>query len=252
LSGRFDEVRRESEPAMGSPFVAIGQIERWIDWCRNVIARRPADHVHAQALLAIALKMAGADDEAAATAEGLLSVADATDNPNFSAWALFAYGTAHRELAPDAAYEALRRGLTIAQDSGSRQTESSIASMLSPLAVNHGEPMDALSYAILSLRYYYDSGNVYLVRNPLAILAVVFDRLGRYEPAAVISGFAVDPFTRSALPEIDTAVAHSREVLGDEVFESFSRAGEHMATAEMVAYALGQTDAARAEFEHTD
>ena len=77
--------------------------------------------------MAIALKLAGADDEATAASEELLAAADTTENPNLAAWALFAYGMAHRDVAPAAAYDALRRGLTIAQDSGSRQTESSIA-----------------------------------------------------------------------------------------------------------------------------
>lgn len=117
--------------------------------------------------------------------------------------------------------------------------------MLSPLAIAHGEPADALDYAMLSIRYYYDSGNVYLVKNPLSVLVVLFDRLGHYEAAATISGFAFIPFTRSSLPEIDMSVAHLREVLGDEVYESFARTGEHMTAAEMVAYAFDQTDQAR-------
>ena len=76
---------------------------RWVEWCRAVIARRPVTNVHAQALLAIALKMAGADDEATAASEELLAAADTTDNPNLAAWALFAYGMAHRDVAPAAA-----------------------------------------------------------------------------------------------------------------------------------------------------
>ena len=218
-SGRFDQVRKEAEAAMCCPYGAIAQAARWVDWCRNVIARRPDAYVNSQAILAIALKLAGADDEATAASEELLAVADTTENPNLAAWALFTYGTAHRDVAPTNAYDALRRGLRIAQDSGSRQTESSIASMLSPLAIAHGEPADALDYAMLSIRYYYDSGNVYLVKNPLSVLVVLFDRLGHYEAAATISGFAFIPFTRSSLPEIDMSVAHLREVLGDEVYE---------------------------------
>jgi len=116
---------------------------------------------------------------------------------------------------------------------------------LSPLAITHGEPADALDYAMLSLRYYYDSGNVYLVRNPLAILAVLFDRLGHHEPASVTCGFAVTPFTQSVLPEISETVTRLREALGDEAYESFSRTGEHMSAAEMVAYTLDQITQAR-------
>ena len=248
-SGQFDEVRRESEPAVGSSFVATGEVHRWVDWCRNVVARRPSEHIHAQALLAIALTMAGEAEEAATASEELLAVADATDNPNLAAWALFAYGTAHREFAPAAAYEALRRGLIIAQHSGSRQSESSIASMLSPLAITQGEPTDALDHAILSLRYYHDCGNVYLIKNPLTILVVLLDRLGHHEPAATISGFADTPFTRSALPEIGGTITHLRQILGDAAYESYARNGEHMTAAQAVAYAFDQVEQARAEVE---
>jgi hypothetical protein len=34
---------------------------------------------------------------------------------------------------------------------------------------------------------------------PLAILAAVFDRLGRYKPAATVAGFAISPLTIAAL-----------------------------------------------------
>lgn len=246
-SGRFDEVRKEAEAGIGSPYAAIGQLERWVEWCRTVIARRPAANVHAQALLAIALKMAGADDEATAASEELLAAADTTDNPNLAAWALLAYGMAHRDVAPAAAYEALRRGLTIAQDSGGRQAESSIAGMLSILATTHGEPADALDYVILPIRYYYDSGSFFLLRNALAVPTLLLDRLGHYEPAATISGFAATPHTRSIAPEMDVAIAHLRRVLGDETYESLARKGATMTTAAIATFALDQIDQVRAE-----
>ena len=81
-SGRFDEVRKDAEASIGSPYSAIGQLGRWVEWCRTVIARRSGTNVHAQALLAIALKMAGADDEAVAASDELVAAADTTDNPN--------------------------------------------------------------------------------------------------------------------------------------------------------------------------
>jgi predicted ATPase len=248
-SGRFDEVRKDIEASLGGPYAAIGQTERWVEWCRTVIARRPGTNIHAQALLAIALKMAGADDEARTASEELLGAADTTDNPNLAAWALFAYGMTHRDVAP-AAYQALRRGLTIAQDSGSRMTETSLAGMLSLLATTHGEPADALDYVILSIRYYYDSGSFFLLPSGLAVLIPLFDRLGRHEAAATISGFAATPYARSAVPEIDVDIAHLRKVLGDQAYESLARKGETMTTAAMVTYAYDQIDQARTELEH--
>jgi hypothetical protein len=42
-------------------------------------------------------------------------------------------------------------------------------------------------------------------------------------------------------------IAHLREVLGDQTYESLAHKGETMSTAEMVTYAYDQIDQARAE-----
>ena len=42
-------------------------------------------------------------------------------------------------------------------------------------------------------------------------------------------------------------IAHLREVLGDETYESLAREGEKMTTAAMATYAYDQIDQARAE-----
>jgi hypothetical protein len=84
------------------------------------------------------------------------------------------------------------------------------------------------------------------VRSALAILAALFDRLGRYEPAATIAGFAVSPLT-ATLAEFNTAIAHLREVLGDQTYESLARNGELMTPAAMATYAYDQIDQARTE-----
>ena len=55
--------------------------------------------------------------------------------------------------------------------------------------------------------------------------------------------------TAAALPELGTAIAHLRDVLGDQTYESLARKGETMTTAEMVTYAYDQIDQARAELE---
>ena len=45
-------------------------------------------------------------------------------------------------------------------------------------------------------------------------------------------------------------IAHLRDVLGDQTYESLARKGETMTTAEMVTYAYDQIDQARTELEH--
>jgi hypothetical protein len=72
-----------------------------------------------------------------------------------------------------------------------------------------------------------------MMSTSLAVLAFIFDRLGHHEPAASISGVAATPYARTAVPEITTAIAHLREVLGDQAYESLAGKGETMTTAEM-------------------
>ena len=75
------------------------------------------------------------------------------------------------------------------------------------------------------------------------------NRLGRYEPAATIAGFAFSSLTAMWVPEINTAIAHLRDVLGDQTYDSLARKGKTMTTAEMATYAYDQIDQARAELK---
>ena len=98
-----------------------------------------------------------------------------------------------------------------------------------------------------AVRYCDDAGNATLIPVSLTILAAVLDRLGRYEPAATIAGLAINPFTTATVPELSTAIAHLRDVLGDQTYESLARKGEAMTTSAMVTYAYDQIDQARTE-----
>jgi hypothetical protein len=118
---------------------------------------------------------------------------------------------------------------------------------LSRLEAEHGDTATAFDHLTLAIRHLHDSGNIATIRGPLAILAVFLDRLGRYEPAATIAGFASTPMTAVAVPEFGTAITHLRDVLGDKTYESLARKGESMTTSEMATYAYDQIDQARAE-----
>ena len=164
------------------------------------------------------------------------------------AWALRAYGVAFRDADPVAALNALGRGLVIAQDSGDRSRASFLANGLAVLEAEHGVIVSAFDHLTLAIRNYHNSGST-TIRTPLATLAVLFDRLGRYEPAATIAGFARSPFSATGVPEISTAITHVRDVLGDQTYGSLARKGETMTTAAMVTYAYDQIDQARTELE---
>jgi hypothetical protein len=81
----------------------------------------------------------------------------------------------------------------------------------------------------------------------VAVPAASFDRLERHAPAATIAGFAFNPLTTATVPEITTAIAHLRDVLGNQIYESLARSGETMTMTAVATYAYEQIDQARAE-----
>ena len=238
------------EAFLGAVYLAIGQPERWAELCRAQLARRRDTHVHLRAFLVCTLALAGSGGEAMDSADGLIEAAEATGNPSWLAGALGAYGLAFRNADPVGALNALGRGLAIAQDSGSRAQTSALAEFLARLEAEHGGSVSAFDHLTLAIRNWHNAGNTTTIRLPLAILAALFDRLGRYEPAATIAGFALSiPLAAAAVPEITTAITHLREVLGEATYESLAHKGETMTTAAMATYAYDQIDQARTELE---
>jgi predicted ATPase len=251
-SGQFDAVWEELECGVAAGYNTIGRPDRAVEWCRATIARHPGIPTHSQAVMVVALAVIGATDEAIAASNDMLAVAQSAHNPSLAGAWLLAYGWARRHADPTAAYEALRQAWTIAEESSNRQQASITAGLLSLLAAARGEFTDAFDYITHTIRYYYDSGTVELMRVTLGILVVLLDRLGYHEPAATINGFAANAFARASFPEVDNAVAHLREVLGDERHAALARAGANMTNAETTTYAFDQIDLARAELLATD
>jgi len=249
-SGRHEEVPFGMEFLLGASYAAIGQPERYVEWCRAQLARGRDTHTQTRAALVLALSLAGSGDDARAATTGLIDAAEATHNPSVLALALHVHGLAFRDADPAGALEALRRGLVIARDSGNRYSETLLAGTVSGLEAEHGDPLAALDYVALAIRNFHDSGDTTGVRSALAILAALFDRLGRYEPAATIAGFAASPLTSTAMTEFNNAIAHLSEVLGDPTYESLAHKGETMTTAAMVTHVFDQIDQARTELEH--
>ena len=87
---------------LASPYLAIGQHDRAVEWCRAQLARTPGTHVNITAHLVMSLTIAGRDDDAMAAADGLPDTAEATCNPFALSLALMAYGFAWRKRTPTA------------------------------------------------------------------------------------------------------------------------------------------------------
>jgi len=232
----------------GGVYLYAGQPERCVDWCRTYLARGRDAGALIRAALVNALTIAGSAEEAVVAADGLIDAAEATSNPWMLSYSLLCYGMAYRDTDPVRALDALRRGLVITRESGNRFNESHLANALSGLEANHGDPLAALDYVTLAIRNYRDAGSVAFIHPPLASLAAILDRLGRYEPAPTIAGFAaLSPITAGAFPEINTVITHLRDELGDDAYEPLACKSEAMTTAAIVTYAYDQIDQARAQ-----
>ena len=98
----------------------------------------------------------------------------------------------------------------------------------------------------MAIRHYHDSGNTTMMGDPLAPGRRCLRPARTHESAATVAGFAFSPTVTAAAPEINATIAHLREVLGDQTYESLTREGETMTTAEVATYAYNQIDHARA------
>ena len=67
------------------------------------------------------------------------------------------------------------------------------------MAATAGALLAAFDPLTEDIRNLHDSGNPANMRTPLATLAALLDRLGRYEPAARIAGFALSPLTSTSV-----------------------------------------------------
>jgi predicted ATPase/class 3 adenylate cyclase len=249
INGGPGEVPFGAEGWLGTAYLYMGQPEWWAEWCRIQFAHGRDTHTITRSSLVFALMTADAADEAMAAANGLIEAAETNRNPYALSFALTAYGFAFRDTNPVRALDAMRRALEIARDSGNRFNETNVAQNLAYVEAKHGDPLAAFDYLTLAIRHHHDSGSTGIIRGPLAVLAAFLDRLRRYEPAATIAGFAASPLSAAAYPDIKTAFAHLRDVLGDQTYESLARKGETMSTSAMAAYAYDQIDQARAELD---
>ena len=235
------------EGALGGAYMALGQPERWAELCRTSLERRGDGHVALRTCRVFALAFAGLLEEARAAAEGLIDTAFASDNPYFHTFAIAAYAFCLNSTASERDLALCRHGLVLAQDSGNRYIEAVLATALARFESETCVSVAAVDHLRLVIRSFYDSGNFGNLVGPLALLSAFLDRLGRFQAAATIAGFSCDPVSLASVPELAATIAHLREMLGDQTYESFAGHGEAMTTAEAVAYAYDQIDQTRAE-----
>jgi predicted ATPase len=234
------------EGLLSITYLYSAQPELAVDWCGSRVQSGHDSHRLSRVTLILSLAVGQHYEEAIAATTGLVEAAEATGNPWSLSFALLGFGAAHLHVDPVGALDAGRRGLQVAEDSGNRTTGTTLATVVARMEGEYGDSLRALHYIAVAIHNYHDSGNPTSMRIPMATLATILDRMGRYEPAATIAGCAITPFAVVNYPELRTARAHLRTVLGDEDYESLARKGETMSTAEIATYAYDQIEQAGA------
>jgi hypothetical protein len=187
------------ESWIGAAYLDAGQPERWAELCSAQLERRGDDHVYIRACLVFGLVFSGRIKEAFECAEGLIEAGVTSGNPYMHS---FATGAVSHVLifSEDTAkgLEICREGLTLAQETGNRFNVSILAMNLARLEARGAVSAEALNHLTLVIRNYHDSGNVASLRSPLGVLSGFLNRLGRFEPAAILAGYAASPLAMAA------------------------------------------------------
>jgi predicted ATPase/class 3 adenylate cyclase len=250
-SRRFDEVPFDFASEFGLIYLIRGEPERWITQCRNMISESTGPHILPRVHMAMTLAMTGAHDEAMEASEDLRHADRVTENPALICWALIGYGYLRHNTDPVNAFAAHRMGVEIARETGNRLLETYHTGNLARVAARYGDETGTLEYIAESIRNYFGSGNYFMLPQPMAELAHYFDRIAHYEAAATLSGFAKTSVSTIYYFEIEAAITHLRETLGEDTYASLAGRGAAMANAAIVKYALEQIDQARAMLTST-
>jgi predicted ATPase len=239
---------------LGAVYSAIPTSDHYVEFFQERRERGEDRYGLGEAFVAIALTVSGRIEEAITSASRLPQLAEPMSNPFVASYALMCYGMAYSSRDPLRALDALRRGLTITQETGNRTNESYIAMTLA-LTLNRidGDESDHVSlldYISSAIANYHDSSNITQLRAALGLFATFLDRRGDAEAAATVAGFAgVMPTAAPTVPEFGDTISHLGDILGAKTYESFSRDGAAMTMAAMVSYAYEQIDRVRQELE---
>lgn len=248
LRGDYD-VPFGAEGWLPSVYLLMNDPDRMAEFGRAVIERGRDTHSLTRTNMVFALAVGGRYEEALVAADGLIAAAEATENPYVLSFVSWVYGYAMREVHPVVAMHALRRGMAVAKETGNRANVTYLSGVVSLLECTYGDKFTAVDTVTTVIRNFHDAGNAIQIQTSMAVLATLLERLGRFVPAATIAGFGSNPVTEMLVPEQKAAIAHLREVLGEQRYESLARDGQRTGMVEMIKYAYDQIDHARSGLE---
>jgi tetratricopeptide (TPR) repeat protein len=219
-----------------------GDVEKALDYISRG-ANQPADAVDyfCLAFKPTFLIAAGRQAEAEALVRDGQAKIEATGIPSSIAVLNFSLGRTFAVSDPERALACYEHGLEIsrATDNGMMvnvQLPDAVA-----LQARTGDPMVALVGFRDMIAVWRDSADMFIFSHGMASLVVLFDRFDRWDVAATMRGTLDSALQADALiQDLPGAIAHLREVLGEETYESHYRHGPAMNVQQAANYAEEQ------------
>jgi hypothetical protein len=197
------------------------------------------------AMLPYFLITSGHEDEAVAGVDDAVSRVDAVRVPYSVSIVRWSEGKAFARRDIARALAAFEQAAKIARRSGNLFWEILSSLEMAALRARGGDPVSALRGFRRLLDEWRHSRDLMVLSHGLGALVVLFERLMKPEPAAILNGALTwanqaSPF----VPELPNVVCRLMNHLGQKAFEHATARGAAMTPREANNYAIAQIDAA--------
>jgi DNA-binding NarL/FixJ family response regulator len=239
------------EPGYSTFVEALGQVycgdlDRYIELTGEVAERYGAERGYALASYVDGLQSAGRVEQALALTEQSVAAAREIGNPYWVAYALWIAGMAFSRSEPRRALAAWDEGVAFVRAQRVHFFEGFLARDAARLHTSDGEPEAALVLFGDAIASFHRAGNVPQLVITLASVPALFERLKRYEPAAMLLG-AMSRHESSFrhVPELADLEARLAVNLDVERTKELVAEGATLGLDAAAVYAAQQLDAAR-------
>jgi len=223
-----------------------GPLDRWLEICALLADREGLQGVVGLTGLLAVLPGIGRFEEARAIAERGLRAAQELGVPFWIAFAAGGFGRAHTDVDPATALQAMQYSLDFAREHRNVYQEKTMVRDIAGLEAVLGDPALALELFDSSVAFFHRAGNRGSATTTVADVAVVLDRIGRFEAAATVYGTSI-PLGTSMVPELPRVLDHLRSTLGQEQFDRCVASGSSMKFNDAMTYVREQIAIARRE-----
>jgi predicted ATPase/DNA-binding CsgD family transcriptional regulator len=245
--GRYDPC----EPGYAMFVEALGQVycgdlDRYIELTGEVVRRYGSDRGYGLASYVDGLQSAGRVEEALALTEESVAAARRLGNPYWVAYALWIAGMAFSRTNARRALAAWEEGIAFVHEHRIHFFEGFIARDAARLNTSDGEPDVALGLFTEAIEAFHRAGNVPQLIITLASVPMLFERLDRLEPAAMLLGaMSQESSSFHHVPELAELGSRLTSRLGATSAGELAAAGAGLDLDAAAVYARRQIDAAR-------